>query len=372
MFCSKCGAEVEAGTAFCPKCGAKIGDAASASTSTSEADIEKITIAAEEKDYDSIESILCEKIPLVNPNKKEAFVLNELTDKKRKVSANQITEKKIKPEEVLALLDETFFNLGARGHVFTKSAIFERFNLFLPLIIKYSDIEEVYLEKQNDKSICVVKTTTGLEWKTQQSSYNIEEFAKMIAQLAAFAKKHPEEIDSNIKTSIEEENSYNTKGNIVVSAVASVIFAWNSYAIVHNFSIHSGYFFAIIGILVNLVIMFAFSQNVMAIFKKKMDGIYGWIGWGYFAVLFLIFGIVFGHVPYKQLLADTAKPVVSQIIENAYGSYMDVAECVKVDNVYKITDHIYKATAHLDNGTTLQISISDADKGNIYVEIDSY
>lgn len=372
MFCSKCGNEVEDGTAFCPKCGSKIGDTVSVGTSSGTTGVEKITISAEAKDYDSIESILREKIPLVNSNKKEAFILSELNEKKRKVASNQIAEKKIQKEDILALLDESFFNLGARGHVFTKNAIYERFNLFLPLIIKYSDIETVWIEKGNDKSVCVVKTTTGLEWKTQQSSYNIEEFAKMMVQLADFAKKHPEEIDSNIKTSTEEENTFNTKGNIIVSAVASIIFAWNSYVTVHNFSIRNGYFFAIIGILVNLVIMFAFSQNVMAIFKRKMDGIYGWIGWGYFAALFLFFGIIIGHVPYKDLLAETAKPVVSQIIENAYGSNMNVAKCVKVDNVYKITDHIYKATAHLDNGATLQISISDADKGNIYVEIDSY
>lgn len=95
MFCLKCGNEVEDGTAFCPKCGSKIGDTVSVGTSSGTTGVEKITISAEAKDYDSIESILREKIPLVNSNKKEAFILNELNEKKRKVASNQIAEKKI-------------------------------------------------------------------------------------------------------------------------------------------------------------------------------------------------------------------------------------------------------------------------------------
>lgn len=385
MFCPKCGKEIKEGVSFCPSCGAKIGEsngnvesqqtstitennvANKNSENTKTESSDTIIVTAENKDYKSIEEILAEKIPLVDANKKEATVGESLNQKKIKVAVKQIASNKIKDADVLAFLDFTLFNIGTRGNIFTKDAVYERVNLFLPIVIKYSDIEEVSIQKEDDKKTCSVKTSTGLVWETSLPSYNIDEFAKMIAQLADFAKKHPEENNPTIKTSTEDENTFNTKGNIIVTLVASAIFAWNSFAICHNFSIHDGYFWAILGIIVNLFIMFAFSANVVGIFKKKMDGLTGWAGWGFFILLFLIFGIGIGKVPYKNVLADSATPLVSEILKDNLGSY--AASCTYVDNVIKITNHIYTATAHLDNGNTLSITISDAEKGNVYVEL---
>lgn len=98
-----------------------------------------------------------------------------------------------------------------------------------------------------------------------------------------------------------------------------------------------------------------------------MEGLIGWAGWGYFIVLFLIFGLAIGKVPYKDVLANSATPLVSEILKDNLGNY--AAGCTYVDNVIKITNHIYTATAHLDNGNTLLITISDAEKGNVYVEL---
>lgn len=389
MFCPNCGKEIKEGVSFCPSCGAKIGTPAEkvaasepvqnvASTQgapvNGNAEQTKtepngiVIVTAENKDYKSVEEILNEKIPLVDSNQKEATVGSSLNLKKNKVAAKQIGMSKIKETDVLALLDETLFNIGTRGNLFTKDAVYERVNLFLPIVLKYSDIVEVSVKKEDDKKTCRVKASTGLVWEVSQTtSYNIDEFAKMMAQLADFAKKHPEENNPNIKTSTEDENTFNTKGNIIVTLVASAIFAWNSYAICHNFSVHDGYIWAILGIIVNLFIMFAYSANVVGIFKKKMEGWTGWAGWGFFIVLFLIFGIGIGKVPYKDVLAESATPVVSQILKENLGNM--AASCLYVDNIFKITNHIYSATAHLDNGNTLSISISDAEKGNIYVEL---
>lgn len=385
MFCPKCGKEIKEGVSFCPSCGAKIGESnenvESQQTSTvTESNVankssenkkskssDAIIVTAENKDYKSVEEILAEKIPLIDANKKEATVGTSLNQKKIKVAVKQIASNKIKDTDVLALLDFTLFKIGSRGNIFTKDAVYERVNLFLPIVLKYSDIEEVSIKKEDDKKTCVVKASTGLIWETSLSSYNIEEFAKMMAQLADFAKKHPENNSSDIKTSTEEENTFNTKGNIIVTLVASAIFAWNSFAICHNFSIHDGYFWAILGIIINLFIMFACSANVVGIFKKKMDGLIGWAGWGYFIVLFLIFGLAIGKVPYKDVLAREAPPVVDQALVKIWGNR--AANCLYVDDVIKITDHIYTATAYLDNGNAISITISDAEKGYIYVEL---
>lgn len=359
MVCKQCGTEITEGTAFCPNCGTII-------------DNEKEYFSAENKEYDSIESILIEKIPLANINKKDALVGDKISKTKRKYAANMIAGKKINPEEIIGLIDGTLFHIGIRGRVFTKNAIYEKFNLFQPLVIKYADIDEVWIEKEKDTSKCFVKTNTGLIWTTQLVGYNNEEFAKMIAQLADYAKKHPDMDVSNITTSKEEDNTFNSKGHLIVTIISSIIFSWNSFVIFYNFSSHVGYFWAICAIIVNFIIICGCRQFVCGIFKKKDDqGKWKWIGWGYFVVLFLIFGLLLGHVPYKTRLANSAKSLVTEILEDNYGSWMNVAKCVKVDNVYKITDHYYRATAYLENGNTLQISISDAEKGSIYVEINS-
>lgn len=231
MFCPNCGKEIKDGVSFCPSCGTKLGEAAeNVANNTEKNDIpEKVVpsnitiVTAENKDYKSVEEILAERIPLVNSNKKEATVGASLNPKKNKIAAKQIASNKIKDTDVLALLDSTLFNIGTRGNLFTKDAVYERVNLFLPIVLKYSDIEEVSIKKDDDKKTCVIKASTGLVWENSQVSYDIDEFAKMMAQLADFAKKHPEESNSNIKTSTEDENTFNTKGNIIVSLVASVI-----------------------------------------------------------------------------------------------------------------------------------------------------
>ncbi|MBO4508145.1 MAG: zinc-ribbon domain-containing protein [Spirochaetaceae bacterium] len=152
---------------------------------------------------------------------------------------------------------------------------------------------------------------------------------------------------------------------------ASVIFAWNSYVIFHNFSVHDGYFWAILGIIVNLGILIAYTHSD---FLKKKFPKFGkyltYIEYGYYAVLLLIFGVILGHVPWKNVLAENATPLVSQILKNIYGDYS--AKCKYVDDVFKVTTNIYRGTAYLDNGNTIGITISDAEEGHIYVELDSW
>ena len=393
MFCSKCGAQIADGEKFCSKCGNQIVETEEKKDSSSKEEITreetvkdtedeekinplagKVSVEIEEKDYESLEDILKEYIPLC---------ILENGSKKQKKASKFITKNKAKPEEILALIDESLLRNGIKGFAFTKDAIYEKLNFFNPLVIKYCDIEDVWLENFMGSTSCVVKTNTGLLWEIAKDSNgktttNIQDFngiAELIAQIVAFTKKHPVQSREDLKTSTSEDNTYNLKGAIIMTIATSVIFAWNSYVIVHNFSVRDGYLFAIIGIVVNLGILFGWDNSVVCLFKKilknKLKKVQKFSGYIYFGIIFLFFGIIVGHVPYKQLLAESAKPLVSQIIKNAYGDYMDVAKCAKVDDVYKITDHIYKATAYLDNGNKLSITISDADKGNIYVELDN-
>lgn len=393
MYCSKCGNEIPEDSKFCPKCGNQIVVAEDKTDSSNKDKIikeysvqdteneekinplaGKVSVEIEEKDYESLEDILKEYIPLC---------ILENGSKKQKKASKFITKNKAKPEEILALIDESLLRNGIKGFAFTKDAIYEKLNFFNPLVIKYCDIEDVWLENFMGSTSCVVKTNTGLLWEIAKDSSgktttNIQDFngiAELIAQIVVFSKKHPVQSREDLKTSTSEDNTYNVKGALIISIATSVIFAWNSYAIVHNFSVRDGYLFAIIGIVVNLGILFGWDASIVCLFKRifknKLKKIHKYSGYIYFAILFLIFGLIIGHVPYKKLLAESAKPLVSQIIKNAYGDYMDVAKCARVDDVYKITDHIYKATAYLDNGNKLSITISDADKGNIYVELDN-
>ena len=80
----------------------------------------------------------------------------------------------------------------------------------------------------------------------------------------------------------------------------------DTVVICHNFSSHVGYFWAICAIVVNFIIICGFRQYVCGIFKKKdNEGVWKWVGWGYFIVLFLVFGLLLGHVPYKERLANS-------------------------------------------------------------------
>ena len=366
MFCTKCGKEIADDASFCPNCGTKRGAVTSEKKQESVVKDEGTVITAEDKEYASVEEILKERIHLITDKKKTAAFDQEISSRRRSVAAKKIARSKIKGEEILAILDCSLFDTGHIGWVFTKNALYEKMNLFLPIVIKYSDIDEVRMKGSD----CVIKANTGLVLTVGQSFLKMEEYAKLIAQLADFAKKHPDDEAVSVKTSGEFDNTFDQKGSIYYTLAASLVFIWNSYMICHNFSVHNGYVWAIIGIIVNVYIFFKYGVIFAGIFKKTVnDGWWGWTGLIYYIILFLIFGIGIGKVPYEDYLAKAAAPLVTEILEDNYGYYMDIPECVKVDNVYKITDNIYKATAYLENGGELNIAISDAKKGSIYVEI---
>lgn len=401
MFCVNCGKEIKEGIKFCPECGEKIegndknfeqSKTSASLNPTSEQTEEnkkgepekvKTVITAEDKEFSSIEEIISYYLPLLTQKKKRIFFGNTFSAFKKRTRVKAITTGTVKVSDVVgfvncdSLLTVSHGTFGevSLGWLFTNNAIYQRFLLHVPLVLKYEDIQEVSIQGEENTKYCVLKTDTGFEWYMVSAFIeNSNALAQMMAQLSAFAKTHPNDDSKNIKSTREEEASeYNTKGNIIITAVASAIFAWNCYAIFHNFSYHTGYGWAILGIIVNIFALIIGSITFTDIFKKKFPKISYWSGYAYFLVLLLIFGIGLGHVPYKQVLAESAAPLVSQIIENAYGGWItDVAECRYVDNVYKITNHIYKGTAHLDNGNSLGITISDAEKGSIYVELDDF
>ena len=85
--------------------------------------------------------------------------------------------------------------------------------------------------------------------------------------------------------------------------------------------------------------------------------------WGWI-VAFLI-SISISNTSYENMLAESAVPVVTEIIKEQLGGS---AECKAVEIQEELTDGFYKATAILDNGNKINITIEDKDD-EIYVSI---
>ena len=416
MYCSKCGNEVVEGTAFCPKCGQEISgkpksEGALAGIAKTASDVKKKAAEkigalnekindvdeneaeekkreinqsiSDDKNWNSISEIIAQKKGCIFKlqGAKNALLgstsfkmRSEISESKAKSLSKKVAQGKIQANDIIAVYD----NKNEGKIVFTDYAMYATEKMMLPIVVKYSDITEVGTDKENTEK-AIVRLSNGLEWTITNNNYiDMKALSEIIATLSDFSKKRGEDEKSKgVISSAEQEATSFLK--LIAFVFITAIFSWNCYAIVHNFSIRTGYLWAIIGIIVNIVILYPLAGTAAAFVgmitrKPEIEEklVAKKIIWAFPVILFLFFGIVIGHVPYKQHLADLAAPTVSQILKNAYGDYMDVAKCTKVDNVYKIADHIYKGTAYLDNGNTLQISISDADKGNIYVEIDSY
>lgn len=79
----------------------------------------------------------------------------------------------------------------------------------------------------------------------------------------------------------------------------------------------------------------------------------------------VVLSVVSMNIAIDSDLADSAKPVVSQILqENGYS-----ISCVKVDVNETVTDSFYKGTATLSNGREVPITIEIRPNDQIYVQI---
>lgn len=150
----------------------------------------------------------------------------------------------------------------------------------------------------------------------------------------------------NVKSAgAKVKNFFDTLVGVII---ALVIFAWNSYAIVHNFCVRDGYFWAILGIIVNvLILIFVDISSIIPKINSK-------VGYGIFAAIFIICAVI-GFKPFTTLMEESAIPVVNQILEETYGSY--AAECTSVTILKETGKYEYRAIAYLDNGNNLDINI---------------
>lgn len=382
MFCQNCGKEIPIGTKFCPNCGAKIEQSDSIesekksleseqvskisdSNITEEKNSEKVTedekdiipVFSDNKEWTSVEEILKDKSKEICKIKGSLKLKENISDSKAKKYAMKIGQNKIQPEEILAYYDKI---------VFTKYAMYINENLVTPIIIKYMDIAEVGINK-SDADECIVRLSNGLEWtETDRYMINMKGFAEMIKNISDFVHKQDEDEKSKtVISSKPEEYQPTLKVQITRLIIYAAIFSWNSYVIFNNFSAHNGIGWAIFGIIVNIVLFVLIYALLDTIIKKSS---YKKLSYIIPIALFFLFGY-FGFTPYKSRLAESATPLVTQILDENFGSYINTAKCQKVINVRKISKGYYSATAILDNNKSLPIYIT-VDDDSIYVEID--
>lgn len=168
------------------------------------------------------------------------------------------------------------------------------------------------------------------------------------------------------KTDTTEKNS---KWNWSEFWTVLVIFAFNSYVIVHNFCVHDGYFWAILGIIINVVILLS-ATDIMKSLIPKINPKFGYL---FFAIVFLIMAFISSTInnSFEKSIEETSVSIVNEIIAENFGDYIDVAKCTSVTILKETGDDTYKAEAHLDNGEDLIISIEYYKKTDqVYVNID--
>ena len=293
MFCAKCGKEIAEGTRFCPGCGQEVGAAPKTESAfagimkaaseakqkaaekldglnqklneAEEKDAEKEKnkidpVSADEKDWQSVAEIIAQKKESIFKlqGAKNALLgttsfkmRGEISEAKAKSLAQKAALGKIQPSDIVAVYD----NKNEGKIVFTDYAMYATEKMMKPIAVKYADITEAGVNKENAGQ-AVVRLANGLEWTITNNNYvDMNALAGIIATLSVFAKRRDEDEKSrSIESSAEQEATPLLK--LIGFAVLTVIFSWNCYAIFHNFSVGSGIGWAIVAIIVNLAILY--------------------------------------------------------------------------------------------------------------------
>lgn len=132
--------------------------------------------------------------------------------------------------------------------------------------------------------------------------------------------------------------------------IATLIFAWNSYVILHNFCVHDGYFWAILAIIVNAGIIFSVPDMISKLLPKFNPK----IGYAVFGAIFLI-GAIIGYKPFETYIEESSVEIVNNILEENWGA--GAAECTRVTILKETGKNTYKGKAKLDDGDTLDVNI---------------
>ena len=402
MFCSKCGKEIADGTKFCPSCGQEIGGktnsesaftgiakvASEAKKKASEklGDINeklkevnekedekeknKIEPAlGEEKDWQSVEEIISKKKDGIFKlqGAKNALLgtttfkmRNEISDSKAVSLSKKVAQKKIQSSDIVAVYD----NKNEGKIVFTDYAMYATEKMMLPIVVKYADITEVGVNRENAEQ-AIVRLSNGLEWTVTNNNYvDMKAFAQIIKIISDFVKKRGEDDKSkSIDSSEEQEGTPLLK--LIGFVLLTAIFSWNCHAICHNFSAGEGIVWAIIGIVVNIAILYPLAGGAalfISTVARKPDLAEKLVAkkiiWAFPVILFLLFGLRSCGSPKSQIAA-----AAEQIIEE--NSYYEVE---KITGMKKISKGLYSAIAVLDNGYTLTLTITVKDDGSIYCQ----
>lgn len=402
MFCSKCGKEIADGTKFCPSCGQEIGgktNSESAFTGISkvaseakkkaseklgdineklkeanekedEKEKNKIEPAlGEEKDWQSVEEIISKKKDGIFKLQSAKNALlgtttfkmrNEISDSKAGSLSKKVAQKKIQSSDIVAVYD----NKNEGKIVFTDYAMYATEKWMLPIVVKYVDIIEVGVNRENAEQ-AIVRLSNGLEWTVTNNNYvDMKAFAQIIKIISDFVKKRGEDDKSkSIDSSEEQEGTPLLK--LIGFVLLTAIFSWNCHAICHNFSVGEGIVWAIIGIVVNIAILYPLAGGAalfISTVARKPDLAENLVAkkiiWAFPVILFLLFGLRSCGSPKSQIAA-----AAEQIIEE--NSYYEVE---KITGMKKISKGVYSAIAVLDNGYTLTLTITVKDDGSIYCQ----
>lgn len=156
------------------------------------------------------------------------------------------------------------------------------------------------------------------------------------------------------QTKEKTEDKAEKPASLLTNLILMAVFAWNTYAIFNNFSVRDGYFWAILGIIINLAIIVIYSgfvfEYVESILPKekaeKLKKYAKFINYGVYAVIFIIFAFI-GHKTTKEIIAKESKHWVNDYIEYYYGE--DAYECKKTKVLGKVGDIGYSVRAYFEN-----------------------
>lgn len=395
MFCSNCGKEIADGTKFCPECEQEIGGkpksesafagiAKAASEAKKKASekidglnqkVKEINEKEAEEEKNKIDPVLGDDndwksvTEIISQKKDSIFKLqgaknallgttsfklrNDISDSKANGLSKKVAQKKITASDIVAVYD----NKNEGKIVFTDYAMYATEKMMLPIVVKYADITEVGVNKENEEQ-AIVRLSNGLEWTITNNNYvDMKAFAQIIKTLSDFVKKRGEDEKSKfIESSAEQEATPLLK--LIGFVLLTVIFSWNCYTICRNFSVGEGIGWAILAIIENIAILYPLA-GWAALFAETVTRKQGLaeklvskkIIWVFPLILFLLFGLR-GCDSTKSRLAEVAEELIE---ENSY------FEVEKVTNIKKISKDVYSATAVLDNGHTLSLTITNRD-----------
>mgnify|MGYP002853209119 CR=1 FL=1 len=144
--------------------------------------------------------------------------------------------------------------------------------------------------------------------------------------------------------------------------VSIAIFAWNSFVITRNLSMHDGYIWVAAGVVINLGILAAVPKMVKDLFPRVKLPVLGLI---VFIPVFII-SMMLGFKSVRYTLAKESVELVNEFIQKKCGK--DGATCRKVEIDEDYGDNFYRGTAYLDNGHDLEINITYIPEDN-WIEI---